>query len=57
MKKKNEEDNDDNEVETTMETLDSSDKRRKLGRPEMSASEILLKYKTKLLEKEDEKEK
>ena len=56
MKKKTEEDNDD-EVETTMETLDSSDKRRKLGRPEMSASEILLKYKTKLLEKEDEKEK
>ena len=54
MKKHQGKDKDDGELETTMETLDSSDKERKLGRPEMSASEILIKYRTKILKKDED---
>ena len=44
----------DRDIETTMETMNSADKEKKLGRPQLSASEILLRYKTKILEKEKE---
>ena len=55
MENKNENENevsDERDIETVMETLDSGDKDHKLGKPRLSASELLLKYKTKILEKD-----
>ena len=56
MKKHPKKKKDDFELETTMETIDSSDKEKKRGRPEMSASEILIKYRSKILNKDEDGE-